>query len=72
MRVVTEAAMQQVKEPHARLPRDEERGATVRLGSGQESPPAGHASTLHSCLLWAREDQDEVPASLRLYSVTRT
>lgn len=45
---MTEAAMQQVKEPHARLPRDEERGATVRVGRGQEAPllsppPARHA-----------------------------
>lgn len=39
MSVVTEAAMQQVKEPHARLPRDEERGATVRGSRAQKTTP---------------------------------
>lgn len=42
--MVTEAAMQHVKEPHARLPRDEERGAMVRVGRGQElHPPNIHS-----------------------------
>ena len=63
--MVTEAAMQQVKEPHARLPRDEERGATVRVGTGQETPPARHAFTLHSCLLWATLEQVLLQRRLR-------
>ena len=42
MSVVTEAAMQQVNEPHARLPRDEERDAAVRVSRGQGTAPARH------------------------------
>lgn len=41
--MVTEAAMQQVKEPHARLPRGEERGAGEG-GQGQRAPPTARAS----------------------------
>ena len=40
--MVTEAAMQQVNEPHARLPRDEERDAAVRVSRGQGTAPARH------------------------------
>lgn len=40
--MVTEAAMQQVKEPHARLPRDQERRATVRVGRGQGTHSPTH------------------------------
>jgi hypothetical protein len=49
--VVTEAAMQHVKEPHARLPRDQETDATMRAGRVQEAP--AQQTGLYPCLLWA-------------------
>lgn len=49
MSVVTEAAMQQVKEPHARLPRDEERDATVRVGRGQRTTPTRQPDLSRGC-----------------------
>ena len=50
MSVVTEAAMQQVKEPHARLPRDEERDAIVRVGRGQRTKATRHPDLNQGCL----------------------
>lgn len=50
--------MQQVKEPHARLPRDEERDATVRVGRGQRTTPTRHPDLNQGC---RREKQALVP-----------
>lgn len=58
MSVVTEAAMQQVKEPHARLPRDEERDAIVRVGRGQRTTATRHPDLNQGC---RREKQVLVP-----------
>lgn len=58
---MTDAAMQQVNEPQAKLPRDQKRDATVRVGRDKEPHPHTfvHLSQLqalrpgsHSTLIW--------------------